>query len=423
MGNTIAEKILARASGHGEVKAGDYITAKPDLHYNVERGMAEVHKRLIEAGLPNGLPKLATPDKIALIIGDHSGCHGTAQVVGDYKTSRDLAVRYGIEKVYDINTGISHVVVPEEGLVKPGMLVCGRDSHSTTTGALNALATPISTVETAWFYLTGELWFSVPETIKFICNGKLQDGVMPKDIFLYMIGKYTPSLAQYKSLEFKGPLISHLSMDQRMTLACHGIELGAKCVPFEPDEICLDYVNSTPDHGVIWEPASADYDAVYEHVYQEDFTELEPQVALPHGFDVIKPVREVEGIKINQVNVGSCADTRYDDLALFARIVKGKKVKVRTIVCPGSWKVYRKALKDGLLATLADAGVMILAPSCLLCSGRGGCIADGEVAVGATTRNFKGRYGSPNAGIYLASTATAAASAVMGEIFDPRNLL
>ena len=423
MGKTIAEKILARASGKEEVKAGDYVTAKPDLHYNVEKGMAEVHKRMIEAGLPNGLPKLAAPEKLALIIGDHSGCHGTAQVVGDYKLSRDLAKRYGIEKVYDINTGISHVAVPEEGLVKPGMLVCGRDSHSTTTGALNALSTPISTVETAWLYLTGELWFRVPETIKFICNGKLQDGVRPKDIFLYMIGKYTPSLAQYKSLEFKGSLIDSLSMDQRMTLACHGIELGAKCVPFEPDQICLDYVNSTPDHGVSWEPVAADSDAIYEQGYEEDFTNLEPQVALPHGFNVIKPVHEVEGIKVDQVNVGSCADSRYDDLVMFARIVKGKKVKARTIVSPGSWKVYRRAIEEGLLKTLADAGVMILAPSCLVCSGRGGCIADGEVAVGSTTRNFQGRYGSPNAHIYLASPATAAASAVMGEIFDPRKLL
>ncbi|MBM2824369.1 MAG: Aconitase protein [Dehalococcoidales bacterium] len=423
MGKTIAEKIFARASGEKNVAAGDYVTAKVDLHYNLETGLAEVHRKMIEAGLPDGLPKVANPDIIAIMLGDHEGCHAKPQDATAYKLCRELAARYGIKKLYEINTGIAHVTVPEEGLARPGMLVCGKDSHSTASGAVNALATPLGAVETAWIYLTGELWFRIPDSIKFICNGRLQDGVVAKDIFLYVIGKYTPSIAQYKSLEWKGPVIDDMGMDGRLTLACHSIELGAKCAPFEPDSRCLEYVKSTPRGNEPFWPTPADPDAVYEKVYEEDFSKIEPQVALPHGFDVVKPVSELEGIKVDQCNLGSCANSRYDDLAIAARIVKGRKVKARMIFSPGSWKIYRRALQTGVLETLIDAGVMVMAPSCVPCDGRGACIADGEVAVGATTRNFKGRYGSPNSEVFLASPATAAASAVMGKITDPRKLL
>ena len=423
MGKTIAEKVLARASGKKGVSAGDFVTAEVDLHYNLEAGVAEVHQKVVEAGLPDGLPKVANPDKIAIMLGDHQGCHGKPQDAADYKLSRELAKRYGIKKLYDINTGLAHAAVPEEGLARPGMLVCGKDSHTTTCGAVNALANPLSATETAWVYLTGELWFRVPETIKFVCNGELQDGVVSKDIFLYIIGKYKPSMAQYKSLEWKGTVVDAMGMDGRLTLACQSVELGAKCAPFEPDKTCLEFVKSTPNGREPYWPTPADADAVYEKVYEEDFSNLEPQVALPHGFDVVKPVSELEGIKVDQCNLGSCASSRYDDLAIAARIVKGRKVKARMVFSPGTWKIYRRAIETGTIQTLIDAGVMIMAPSCLPCDGRGACIADGEVAIGATTRNFRGRYGSPNSEIYLASPATAAASAVTGKITDPRKLL
>jgi 3-isopropylmalate/(R)-2-methylmalate dehydratase large subunit len=422
MGKTIAEKILSRASGR-DIRAGDFVNARVDLSYVPEEGLFEVHKKLVEAGLPDGLPKLADPDRVAVMLGDHQGCHASPIQASAYKASRELASRYGIKKLYDINTGIAHVAIPEEGLTRPGMLVCGKDSHTTTCGAVNALATPVSAVETAWIYLTGELWFRVPETIKFVCNGKLADGVEAKDIFLYVIGKYTPSLAQYKSIEWKGPLIDAMGMDGRMTISCHSIELGAKCAPFEPDKTCLDYVQSTLHGNEPSWPSPADPDAIYEQVFTEDFSNLPPQVALPHGFDVVKPVSDVEGVKVDQCNLGTCSNSRYDDLVMAARIVKGRKVKARTIFCPGTWKIYRRAIETGVMQTLVDAGVMITAPSCLPCSGRGACIADGEVAVGSTTRNFKGRYGSPNAQIYLASTATTMASALMGKLTDPRKVL
>jgi len=423
MGKTIAEKILARASGNKEVGAGDLVTAKIDLHYNLEIGMVEVHERLVKAGLPNGLPEVANPDNLAVMLGDHQGCHAKPSDAVANKISRELANKYGIKKFFDINTGIAHVAVTEEGLVRPGMLVCGKDSHTTTCGAMNALATPVSAVETAWIYATGELWFRVPETIKIICNGKLPEGVMSKDVFLYIIGKYTPSMGQYKSVEWKGPVVDSLGMDGRLTLACHSIELGAKCAPFEPDAACLEYIASTPRSNEPYWPTSSDPDAVYEKVYEDDFSNLEPQVAIPHGFDVVKPVSEVAGTKIDQCNLGSCANGRDEDLAIFARIVKGKKVKARTIFSPATWKIYTRAAKSGVLETLAEAGVMILAPSCLDCSGRGACIADGEVALAATTRNFRGRFGTPKSEIYLASPATTAASAVTGKITDPRKLL
>ncbi|MBI2908535.1 MAG: 3-isopropylmalate dehydratase large subunit [Chloroflexi bacterium] len=423
MGKTIAEKILSRASGGKEVKAGDFVTAKVDLHYVLEGGFVEVHKKVVEGGLPNGLPKLANPDALAIMLGDHRGCHTKPADAEIYKQSRELAHRYGISELHETNTGIAHAAVPEEGMARPGMLVCGKDSHSTTAGAVNAFATPVSAVETAWTYLTGELWFRVPETIKFVCNGKLQDGVDAKDVFLYIIGKYTPSMAQYNSVEWKGPLIDTMGMDGRLTLACHSIELGAKCAPFEPDAKCLEYVASTPRGKEAFWPTSADLDAVYDQTYEEDFSSLEPQVALPHGFDVVKPVSELEGLKIDQCNLGSCANSRYDDLAIAARIVKGRKLKARMIFAPGTWKIYRRAIETGVIATLVDAGVMVMAPTCDLCAGGAAALTDGERAVGATTRNFKGRYGSPNAEIYLASPATAAASAVMGKITDPRKLL
>lgn len=422
MGKTIAEKILSRASGQ-DCYAGDIVDAKVDLHYNLEAGIADIHRRFVNSGLPKGLPRVADPDCLAVMIGDHEGCHGKAKEGNAYKLSRELAAKYGIKKVYDIDTGIAHCAVTEEGLVRPGMLVCAKDSHTTTCGAMNAMGVPVSEVETAWIYATGKLWFQVPESIKIICKGKLQRGVTSKDIFLYLIGKYTPSLAQYKSVEWCGPLIDSLTMDQRLTLSCHSIEFGAKCAPFPADKTCLDYVAQTPHGGEAFWPTEADPDARYERIIEEDFSNLEPMVALPHGFGVIKPVTEVVGIKVDQLNMGACSNGRYEDIKLLADMLKGHRVKTRVIFTPGTWKIYTRAAKDGLLATLAEAGVMIQAPSCLTCCGRGSCVGDGEVAMASTTRNFLGRFGSPKAEIYLASTATLAASAITGMITDPREFL
>ena len=422
MGKTIAEKVFSRTSGR-DVKAGDIVTAKVDLHYNLETGIADIHKRLIKAGLPDGLPRVADPDRLAVMIGDHQGCAAKPSDAAAYKLSRELAKRYGIEKVYDINTGVAHAAVTQEGLVRPGMLVCAKDSHTTTAGGVNALGIPVSEIETAWIYATGSLWFKVPESIKIVCHGTLPKGVVSKDVFLAVIGKYSPSMGQYKSVEWTGELIAQMGMDGRFTLSCHSIEPGAKCAPFPADQTCLDYVAATPHGGDPFFPTAPDEDAVYAGVYEEDFSDLEPQVALPHGFDVVKPVSAVEGIEIQQCNLGSCANGRYDDLAIFAQIVKGHQVKCRTIFSPATYKIYARAARDGILATLAEAGVMIQAPSCLNCGGRGSCIADGEVAMGATTRNFLGRYGAPKSDIYLASPATLAASAIRGKITDPREFL
>ena len=422
MGKTIAEKVFSRTAGK-DVKAGDIVNARVDLHYNLETGIADIHKRLVKAGLPDGLPRVADPDRLAVMIGDHQSCAAKPSDAAAYKLSRELAAKYGIKNVYDINTGVAHAAVTQEGLVRPGMLVCAKDSHTTTAGGVNALGIPVSEIETAWIYATGELWFKVPESIRINCRGKLPDGVFSKDMFLHIIGKYSPSMGQYKSVEWCGELIEQLSMDARFTLSCHSIELGAKCAPFPADQRCLDYVAATPRAGEPFYPTAPDDDAVYEHVYDEDFSQLEPLVALPHGFDVIKPVRDVAGVKINQCNLGSCANGRYEDLAIVARIVKGHKVKARTIFSPATYKIYAQAARDGILADLADAGVMIQAPSCLNCGGRGSCIADGEVAMAGTTRNFLGRFGAPKSDIYLASPATLAASAIRGEICDPREFL
>lgn len=423
MGKTIAEKILGRASGKKDAKPGEFVTAKVDLHYNGHTSLGAIHEMVVKSGLPDGLPKLADPDRIAIMSGDHTGCHVPAQWAPTFKLSRELAARYGIKKFYEVGTGVCHVVAPEEGIVRPGMLVCAKDSHATTSGAVNALGIPVGAAETAWVYYTGEMWFQVPETIKLVCNGKLPAGVEAKDVFLYIAGKYSPSLAQYKSIEWKGPVIEAMGMDGRLTISGLSIELGAKCAPFEADETCLEYIASTPHGKEAFRPVSADPDAVYEKVLVEDFSKLEPQVAIPHDLDVVKPVSEVEGVKVDQCNMGSCSNGRYDDLVVAASIFKGRKVKARTILSPGSQKIYQKAVKNGIMQILVDAGVQIIAPSCMTCGFNGGCIADGEVAIGSTTRNNRGRYGAMNAQIYLASTATTAASAVMGKITDPRKLL
>jgi 3-isopropylmalate/(R)-2-methylmalate dehydratase large subunit len=214
-----------------------------------------------------------------------------------------------------------------------------------------------------------------------------------------------------------------MGIDGRLTLSCSSLELGAKCAPFEPDEKCMKYVAATPNGKEPMWPTRADPDAVYEKVYTEDFSDLEPQVALPHGFDVVKPVSEVKGVKVDQVNMGSCANGRYDDMEITARILKGRKLKSRLIFAPGSWKIIRRAIASGVMATILDAGGMVDSPTCGPCDARTACIGDGEIAVGCTTRNFRGRYGSKDSQVYLASPATCAASAVMGELTDPRELL
>jgi 3-isopropylmalate/(R)-2-methylmalate dehydratase large subunit len=275
----------------------------------------------------------------------------------------------------------------------------------------------------AWVLHFGELWFQVPASIKMEVKGELGDGITAKDIFLHISGTYGTEMAQYKAIEWSGSAVNSLSISDRLCLANQSVELGAKFSLFAADQKVLDFVKDRAVRG--FEPVTPDNDAEYESVYEIDVSVLEPLVAQPHGMEVVNPAGHYRDIRINQANIGGCANGRLEDISWAARILAGKKVHkdVRCIVGPASWEVYKEAMRKGYLETLIDAGVIISHPNCGPCTGTFGALAPGEVCITATSRNFKGRMGSPEANIYLASPATVAASAIAGHIIDPREEL
>jgi len=296
------------------------------------------------------------------------------------------------------------------------------DSHATIYGALNCGGTGIGETEMTWVLYFGELWFQVPATIKIELSGRLADGVTAKDIFLFISGSYGTEMAQYKSIEWHGPGVGELGLSDRLCLANQSVEIGAKFSLFQADQKVLDFLKGRAVRD--FKPVAPDEDAVYEAVYRIDVSELGALVAEPHGLEVVHPADHYRGVKIDQANIGGCANGRLEDIAWAARILKGKKVHrdVRCIVGPASWEVYKQAMRAGYLETLIDAGVIISHPNCGPCTGTFGALAPGEVCITATSRNFKGRMGSPEANIYLASPATVAAAAVAGHIIDPREV-
>jgi 3-isopropylmalate/(R)-2-methylmalate dehydratase large subunit len=306
-----------------------------------------------------------------------------------------------------------------------GELILGTDSHSTTYGAFGAAGAGIGASEMAYVLGTGELWMRVPPTIQFVIKGKLPEGVMSKDIILYIAGKYTTEVAQYKAVEFKGPTVEGMSIASRMTIANMGVEIGAKFAFFEADQKTLDYLLKYVKEGAKKRVGifKADPDARYEQVFEIDVSRLEPQVAFPHDVGNVRPISGVGEIKANQAFLGSCTNGRLEDLEIAAAILKGKKVhpETRLIVFPASWEIYLDALRGGILETLIEAGAVVCNPGCGPClGGHMGLLAAGERCVASSNRNFKGRMGSPNAEVYLGSPATVAASAIAGKIVDPR---
>jgi len=310
----------------------------------------------------------------------------------------------------------------EKGHVRPGELIVGADSHTTTYGALNAAATGIGASEMAYVAQTGELWFRVPETIKFEISGKLSDFVYSKDVILYIAGKYSTDIAQYKAIEWTGSVVDGMSIDGRLTMGNMSVELGAKFGLLRADQKTIDYVKARTDKE--FEPVESDSDAAYAESYLIKGSDIQPQVALPHNVGNVKNVSDLQDIAIDQAIIASCCHGRIEDLEIAARILKGKKVHpgIRFYVAPASWEIYKSALDKAIISTLIDSGVMIGNPSCGLCTGFQGVLAEGDRCIAATPRNFKGRMGSPNAEIYLASPATVAASAIKGKIADPREV-
>jgi 3-isopropylmalate/(R)-2-methylmalate dehydratase large subunit len=418
MGMTLAEKILARASGRSRVKAGDYVVAHIDVAMTHE-GMRGVYPVLQEAGVK----KLWDPEKVVNLF-DHWVPAPTVEAAVHHKNLRRVAEEYGIRYAYGERAGICHQVLPERGHVVPGDLIVGTDSHTVTYGAFGAAATGIGYSEMAYALATGKLWFRVPETIQFRMEGDLPRGVMSKDLLLHIAGRYSADVAQYKAIEFSGSAAEKISLSSRMTMSNMTVELGAKFGFFEPDEKVVEFLRGRAKK--TYPMIRPDPGAVYEKIYPVEVSTLEPQVALPSNIDNVEPISRLGRVAIDQAFLGSCTNGRIEDLQIAADILKGKKVapRVRLIVIPASWEVYRAALKSGMLETLIDAGAVICNSSCGPCFGSHmGLLAPGERCIASINRNFQGRMGSSGAEVYLGSPATVAASALEGFIADPRQYL
>ncbi|HEX9156562.1 MAG TPA: aconitase/3-isopropylmalate dehydratase large subunit family protein, partial [Syntrophales bacterium] len=337
MGMTLAEKILARASGRSSVKAGDYVTADIDLAMTHE-GLRGVYPILKEAGVK----KLWNREKVVNLL-DHWVPAPTVQAAVHHQSIRRAVEEYGIRYFYGENAGICHQVLPEKGHVVPGDLIVGTDSHTVTYGAFGAAATGIGYSEMAYVLATGKLWFRVPETLQFRMEGSLAPGVMSKDLLLYIAGQYSAEVAQYKAVEFAGPSARGMSLSGRMTMSNMSVELGAKFGFFEPDEKVVEFLKGRAKK--TFSPARADGDASYQAIFRVDASLVEPQVALPSSVDNVKPVSRLGKVEIDQAFIGSCTNGRIEDLRIAADTLKRKKIHrgVRLVVIPASWEVYREA--------------------------------------------------------------------------------
>lgn len=409
---TLAEKILSRAAG-AEARAGDTVVAR------VDRLMGHEGFRLAAMVLEEaGVERVWDPDRIVIIL-DHAVPAPDEASAQSHVTIRRQVEKYGIPAFYDTRGGISHQVMCEKGHVAPGELIVGTDSHSTMYGALGAAGTGIGFTEAAYVCATGTLWFTVPETLRFRLHGELPPGVMSKDLMLALAGRFTVEGAAYRSIEWCGPGAESLSVESRMTMANMAVEVGAKFGFFAPDEKTYAYLS---EHGLprgSYAPLRPDSGAAYLETHDVDLAAVEPQVALPHSPDNVRPVSAVAGQRVDQAVLGSCTNARIEDLRVAAGYLRGRTVArhVRMYVSPASIDVYRQAMREGLLEVFLDAGAVVLNPGCGACFGKHmGLLAAGEVCISSTNRNFQGRMGSAQAQVFLASPLTVAASAVAGEI-------
>jgi len=411
---TISEKILSRASGK-TASAGDFVIA------NVDYAMAHDGTSVlaVKAFKEMGAKKVWDPTRI-IIPFDHIAPANNETAAKLQQGIRQWIKEQGITNFFDVGSGICHQVLPEQGFAMPGKLIIGADSHSCTYGAFGAFATGVGATDMAEIFATGKLWLRVPQTIRITVGGKLAKGVSAKDMTLYIIKKLGADGANYKAVEYYGDAITALSIPERMTLCNMAIEMGAKAGIVPPDEKTDKYLKGRAREK--YTPVFADENAEYIEEYDFDVADLEPQVAKPHEVDNVVSVGEVAGTHLDQVFIGSCTNGRYEDLETVARILKGKKVRARTIVLPASREVLIKATESGIIATLLKAGAIIAPPGCGPCLGAHmGVLAEGETCLSTSNRNFRGRMGA-GALIYLASPETAAASALLGKIADPRDV-
>ncbi len=426
MGMTVVQKILARATNQKTVEVGDVLEPKVDVAMSHENAALVINQFLEIYKDTNLEPKVFNPENIVIIF-DHRVPAESSKTATNQKRIREFVLKQGIKKFHDIRSdegGICHQILPEFGYVRPGYVVVGTDSHTTTHGALGAFSFGIGATEMASVWVLGAvLNVEVPPTIKVIVNGKLSKYVLPKDIILYLIGKISAQGANYKVIEFHGDTIKNMSVSGRLTLCNMSVEAGATSGIVPSDEETIRYLREEAKVKERIDIMTPDLDAHYDSVIEIDASKISPQIACPHEVDNTRPVNEVEGTKIDQIVIGSCTNGRLGDIEVAAKILKGKKIAkgVRMLVFPASWRIYREALKKGYIETLVNSGAIIMNSGCGCCLGvHEGALGDGEVALSTTNRNFKGRMGNPNAGVYLCSPAVAAASAITGLITDPR---
>jgi 3-isopropylmalate/(R)-2-methylmalate dehydratase large subunit len=428
MGMTYVQKLLARSCGKPAVAVGDVLEPPVHLAMSHENG-ALVINQFNEIFQGTGRePKIWDPSRIAIIF-DHRVPAESSKTATNQKKIRDFIAKQGITKFHDIRGdvgGICHQILPENGYVRPGFVLVGTDSHTTTHGALGAFAFGIGATEMASVWALGNILnVEVPGTIKVVVSGRFAPQVYAKDLILYLIGKLTAEGANYKVIEFHGGAIKAMPTSGRLVLCNMTVEAGATAGVVPPDAETERYLRDEAGVKDALDLFGPDADAAYDRVVEIDVATLGPQIACPHTVDNVKPIGEVKGKKVQQIVVGSCTNGRLDDLEVAAKILKGKRVadSTRMLVFPASWRIYSEALRLGYLRDIVSAGAVVCNPGCGPCLGvHQGALADGETALATTNRNFKGRMGNPNAEVYLCSTAVAAASALTGEITDPRGV-
>lgn len=421
MGMTITEKILAVHAGKGYVEPGELVNASLDgvLANDITAAIAIPELKKM------GYAEVYNKERVYFVM-DHFAPNANLKAAQQCKISRDFAKSCDLKHFYDVGSmGIEHALLPEQGLVLPGEVIIGGDSHTCTYGALGTFSIGVGSTDIAAGMALGELWFKVPESIKFIYHGKLPRYVTGKDLILYTIGKIGVDGALYKAMEFTGQAISELSMDGRFAMCNMAIEAGAKNGIVQPDEKTEEYVKIHNVHNRPFRFYHSDPDAKYSEIFEFDVSEMEPQVAFPHLPENTKNVSEGAHVTIDQVVIGSCTNGRMEDLRIAAELLRGKKVHpyVRTIIIPATQAIYQQAIKEGLIEIFITAGAAVSTPTCGPCfGGHMGVLAEGERAVSTTNRNFVGRMGHATSEVYLASPAVAAASAITGRITHPREV-
>lgn len=412
------EKILARAAGLDSVRTGQIVNCRVDL-----AEINDLYPQTIFSFYEMGGKKVHSPDRVTFIL-DHFAPASSINQAENQKLMREFCKEQGIELLFDVNSGVCHQVMVDNGLVYPGMLLVATDSHTTTHGAFGALGTGVGATDLAVIMATGHLWLRVPEIMRINLSGRLATGVYAKDVILHIIGELGADYAIYKAVEFAGSAIDGWSVSERMALCNMTTEMGAKCAYIQPDPVTIDFLSQRVDRRFDVVESDADFQYAEELFY--DVSKIDPRLAVPQSVDNVRPLAELIGTPIQQAYLGSCTGGRAEDIAVAARILSGKKVDpgVRFIVVPASKAVYLESLRRGNVEKLIEAGATFVTPGCAACLGtHEGILASGEACISSTNRNFPGRMGHLQSSVYLGSPASVAAAALTGRITDPSEIL